>query len=591
MFTAIDFVVFGLFLLLSILVGLYHGIRASFQKDHSKTSEYLTGGRKLPIFPVCLSLLTTFISGIALLAGPSEIYLRGYAMGMSTLTGVLGFIFIAIFFIPMFYKLKFLNAYEYFEMRFDSPILRRIGTIMFMINTLIYMAIVVYSPAVALSGVDHSMPLWPFVVAVGLVSTLYTAMGGIKAVIWTDSLQAFFLYIGLAVLLIKGTMDAGGFFKVIEVSEMTGRLTKAMARFSPSLLQYHSFWIAQYGGVLHHICVFGLNQMALQRYCSMPSLRDAKIVMMLTIPASFLISLMTGYIGLLMVAYFNGCDPLSLGEVKTSDQMPILLASRVLSGLPGLPGVFLATLFSATLSTVSSGINSMTAVLWEDFLKVPLRGLDDKSAELLMKIITVLFGVLSTVMAFGCHNMGGIFHVAITFLGASTGPLVGLFFLGIFFPKANKYGAYAGFLSAMIIMISISYQNNVDKPYQDYVLTRPTNETSQGCVNYQEPHKSYTLALQDQYFANHSPEIHFGREGTSWVARISPYAYASLGVGLTIVIGIVVSYLVPQKMDSAKRRFAFACTYQGLNIEIDKSTYYNSSSHRTLEDEKKEAAR
>lgn len=130
MFTAIDFVVFGLFLLLSILVGLYHGIRASFQKDHSKTSEYLTGGRKLPIFPVCLSLLTTFIrlvncfwklhywcnildfrySGIALLAGPSEIYLRGYAMGLSTLTGVLGFLFIAIFFIPMFYKLKVMLA-------------------------------------------------------------------------------------------------------------------------------------------------------------------------------------------------------------------------------------------------------------------------------------------------------------------------------------------------------------------------------------------------------------------------------------------------------------------------------------------------
>lgn len=78
MFKLLDFIIFGLFLLLSIIVGVYHGIRARFAKlKHSKTDEYLTGGHNLPIFPVCLSLLTTFISGIALLGIPAEIYLRG----------------------------------------------------------------------------------------------------------------------------------------------------------------------------------------------------------------------------------------------------------------------------------------------------------------------------------------------------------------------------------------------------------------------------------------------------------------------------------------------------------------------------------
>uniref|UniRef100_A0A915EQ95 Sodium-dependent multivitamin transporter n=1 Tax=Ditylenchus dipsaci TaxID=166011 RepID=A0A915EQ95_9BILA len=562
MFTAFDFFVFGLFLLLSLAVGAYHAVKASFQKNHAKTAEFLTGGKQLPILPVCLSLLTTFISGIALLAVPAEIYLRGFAMGISHITNAFTFLFIGIFFIPIFYKLQFLNAYEYFEMRFDSRILRRIGTVMFMINTLIYMAVVIYAPSVALAGVSD-IPLWPFVLAVGLVSTIYTAAGGIKAVIWTDSLQAFFLYVGLAVLLIKGTMDAGGFMKVISINEETGRLTKAMFRFSPSLLQYHSFYISLVGGIFHGICVFGLNQMALQRYCSMPSLRDARVVMTMTIPCSVLIGLMTAYIGLLMVAYFNGCDPLSLGEIQTADQMAILMASRVLSSMPGLPGIFLATVFSATLSSTSSGINSMTAVLWEDFLKEPCHKL-------------IFFGVLSTLMAFGCHNMGGIFHVAMTVLGASTGPLVGLFFLGIFFPQSNKHGAFAGLIGAGLFMLSCSVSNNIDKPYADYVLTNSTNDTSLGCVDYSPIEQLMYSPVQERYFQQKDPEMHFGTEGSSTLARISPYSYATLGVSLVVLIGLPVSYLFPQKMSAEKKRFSYACTYQGLDVEVDRTSYYNN---------------
>ncbi|KAH7711718.1 Sodium/solute symporter [Aphelenchoides avenae] len=328
MFKPLDFVVFGGFLLLSIFVGVYHGIKSRLTKtDHSKTQEFLTGGRKLPIFPVCLSLLTTFVSGIAILAVPAEIYLRGVAMGLAYIVGAISFLIIGIFFIPVFYKLQLLNAYEYFEARFDSGTLRRIGTLNFVVNTLLYMAVVVYAPSVALAGVTN-IPLWPFIIAVGFVGTIYTAMGGIKAVIWTDTLQAFFLYFGLAMLIIKGTMEAGGISHVFQLSEVTGRLSNAVLRFSPSLFQYHSFWIANVCGVLQWICIYGLNQMALQRYCSMPSLRDARIVMSLTIPAYFAIGLMTCYIGVLLVAYFEGCDPIALGEVTTPDQLNILMASR-----------------------------------------------------------------------------------------------------------------------------------------------------------------------------------------------------------------------------------------------------------------------
>uniref|UniRef100_A0A1I8BDY2 Sodium-coupled monocarboxylate transporter 2 n=1 Tax=Meloidogyne hapla TaxID=6305 RepID=A0A1I8BDY2_MELHA len=100
---------------------------------------------------------------------------------------------------------------------------------------------------------------------------------------------------------------------------------------------------------------------------------------------------MITYIGFLMVAFFQGCDPVALKDVQTIDQLTILLANRIFEGIPGLPGLFLATIFSATLSTASSGINSLTAVLWEDFIKDSTFGknLTNNQTSVLMKLISV----------------------------------------------------------------------------------------------------------------------------------------------------------------------------------------------------------
>jgi Na+/proline symporter len=250
-------------------------------------------------------------------------------MGIGFFGGGISFLISGAFFVPVFYKLQFISVYEYLEIRYDSVILRRIGSALFLVSTLFYMAVVMYAPSVALVGVTD-VPLWPFILAVGAVSTIYTAIGGIKAVIWTDTLQAGFMYVGLGTLIIKGTMDAGGFWKVIEVAEKTGRLTESINKWDPSIFQYNSFWITTFGGILHWTCFYGLNQMALQRYCSMPSLRHARIVMGLTVPAFWIIGIMCCSIGIIMIGYFHGCDPVGTGEIENMDQMSILMAGRIL---------------------------------------------------------------------------------------------------------------------------------------------------------------------------------------------------------------------------------------------------------------------
>uniref|UniRef100_A0A914VFY0 Sodium-dependent multivitamin transporter n=1 Tax=Plectus sambesii TaxID=2011161 RepID=A0A914VFY0_9BILA len=165
-FMPVDILIFAAFLCLSIGVGAYHAIktRRAEQRDLQKsaTADFLMGGRKMPIVPIALSLLTTFLSGIMMLGAPAELYQRGVLIWVLYLGGGFAFLVSGLFFVPIFYKMKATSIYEYFELRFESKILRRMGAALFLLNTLFYMSVVMYAPAVALTGVTH-MPLWPFI--------------------------------------------------------------------------------------------------------------------------------------------------------------------------------------------------------------------------------------------------------------------------------------------------------------------------------------------------------------------------------------------------------------------------------------------
>ncbi|KAI6186560.1 Sodium/solute symporter family and Sodium/solute symporter, subgroup family-containing protein [Aphelenchoides besseyi] len=586
MFQVFDYVIFGLFLALSLFIGVFHGLKARFTKfAHSSADEYLTGGHQMPVIPICLSLLTTFISGIALLGLPAEIYLRGASMGAAHLIGSLAFLFTGLFFIPMFYKLRSTNVYEYFELRFDSTFLRGIGTFMFLLNTSVYLAIVVYAPSIALSGAAE-VQLWPFIIGVGFVGTIYTSLGGIKAVVWADTLQSFFLIVGLGCLLIKGTIDAGGLRNVLVSAEETGRLSDAIFRFDINPFQYNNFWISIIGGVIHNIGIFGLNQMALQRYCAMPSLKQANYVMALTVPAHLIVGFMAMYLGLLIFAYFHGCDPIALKEVSTPDQLTIILASKqlYLGCLDSFCRAYSAQLCRQFLQF--KGMNSMCAVIYEDAIKPHLS--NERHGPIIMKMVVIILGLITTGMAFLCQLLGGIFQVelkncvndqpslqvVIATLGATSGPIAGVFFLGIFFPRANRNGALVGFLVSSIAMIVISILYNLDAPYEPYVLDMQSmNAPSPACLAVNQTQTSYLIS---EYYEFKIPENHYGVPSSRFLSRLSPFTYSLCGILMTVIIGLLVSWIWPQKMNAHKQQISYACTRE-VNDEKLRSTEFFSS--------------
>ncbi|VDK60738.1 unnamed protein product [Anisakis simplex] len=384
------------------------------------------------------------------------------------------------------------------------------------------------------------------------------------------------MYVGLFTLIIKGTIEVGGISKVFETSYETGRLTKAMARFSPTPFQYQSVWIMLFGTFMDWMSYYGLNQMALQRYCSMPSLKNARIVMAMTVPAFTLIGWMCCYIGLLMLTYFSGCDPLLTGEVSTKDEMNVLMATRILSFLPGFQGLFLSSLFSSTLSTVSSGMNSMTAVIYEDFIKGSThRAIKDRNSTCVNRMITLVIGILTTALAFACQVLGGTFNAATSTLGATAGPLAGVFCLGIFFPKANKYGAFIGLACSILLTVTCSTSYNIVRQYDDYMYPLPT-ERSPTCSNLSMSKNPYLNLNNSETFHDRS-DLHFGRSGTLIFSQVSVFLYAAIGVCSVFVIGAIASLLLPYNADPAKRRMAYACTYKGLKVpfrRVNRSTNY-----------------
>ncbi|GFO48921.1 sodium-dependent multivitamin transporter [Plakobranchus ocellatus] len=196
-----DYVVFGLTICVSIGIGIFYAIMGSRKRN---TSEYLVGGRSMSFLPVAISLMVSFESSIMMLGLPAEAYVYGLQFVWWTF-GVFCAQMIAVsFIVPLLHPLRITSAYEYLELRFQSRAVRLMGTLLGILTYTWYMGIVLFGPAVALEAVT-GYPLWNSIVVISVVSIIYTSIGGLKAVIWTDVFQALVMFMGIFAILIKET--------------------------------------------------------------------------------------------------------------------------------------------------------------------------------------------------------------------------------------------------------------------------------------------------------------------------------------------------------------------------------------------------
>ncbi|CAH1989466.1 unnamed protein product [Acanthoscelides obtectus] len=263
-----DYAMFVLSLGICLAVGIYFGIFAKTKN----AQEYLVGSRSMSVFPITMSLTASWVSGISLLGTPTEIYVYGtqyiYIIG-----GVLlATIFMSWMYLPVFHDLNLTSMYEYHERRFDKKV-RLFASILFAIGMISWLPVVIYVPALAfnqVTGVNVHL-ITPIVCTICII---YTSMGGIKAVVWTDVIQIIIMFGAMILIAIKGTWNLGGIGEVLRRNWSGQRIEGPV--FDPNPLTRHTIWSLIIGGCVYLLQNSGIDQNMLQRYMSLPTLKDGR---------------------------------------------------------------------------------------------------------------------------------------------------------------------------------------------------------------------------------------------------------------------------------------------------------------------------
>lgn len=484
-FHAVDYVIFVIMLCVSVGIGFFYACTGTKQKT---ASEYLVANRSMGKFPITLSLIASFMSSIAMLGMPSETYTYGVGymfnfLGLFFALPVAGWVFL-----PMFYDLQLTSTIEYVERRFNRR-LRYMASTLFIIAMTMYAAFVIYGPAISLRQVT-GMNIWGSIATIGLVGTFYTSVGGIKAVMWTDVVQIMLMILALLVICIKGTIDVGGWSHLVATNLEGGRLEPPSFSLDPRIR--YTMWGCTISPFMMWCTVYGAYQTQVQRYLSAPTKLDAQKSLLWNIPGLTLVYVLCSYIGFILYTKYHGCDPLTSEQLDAPDQIAPLFVMETMSNIPGLPGLYVAGVFSGALSTVSSVFNSLAAVVLEDFVKQTKRWKDitEEEAAKASKLIALSFGLLSLLLASLGDLLGSVLQSSQYNISVFTATYFGIFLLGMFFPwatsKGTTIGAVVGFVLGL--WLSIGSQTMTYKPPRPPISIDQCSEAmyNASLENYQE---------------------------------------------------------------------------------------------------------
>ncbi|KAG5666928.1 hypothetical protein PVAND_014933 [Polypedilum vanderplanki] len=462
-FGTADYTVFVAMLLFSSLVGLYFGYKDHKTSKENKrngidddTANYLVGGRNMQVIPVALSLVASFVSGITLLGTSTEIYLYGSQYSIFLIAIVIAAFIVHHTIIPVLHELEITSTYQYLEARFNRE-LRLYGSISYMMIQMMWLPIIIYVPALAFNqttGVNIHIitPISMFICIV------YTSIGGIKAVIWTDVLQITLMYGTLTLIAVKGTIAIGGLEVLIERNIKGERFEPVIFDLDPTIR--HSFWTLVVGGSIWYLNINGINQSMVQRYLSLRTIKRAQIGAALFSAGVMLMISLCIYNGFVLFAMYHDCDPLKTKLAKAKDQLLPLLAIETLKDFPGLTGVFVAGVFSAALSSASTGLNSMAAVILVDFCGH--FNLSKTQTAVILRGTVIVLGVIAVLLVYVVERLGTVLQLAMIIPSATNGPLLGVFFIGSLIPWIGGKATLWGVITGAVTMTSIIVKAQIE---------------------------------------------------------------------------------------------------------------------------------
>ncbi|KAB7502292.1 Sodium-coupled monocarboxylate transporter 1 [Armadillidium nasatum] len=267
-FGVVDNCVFAGTLIISAVIGLYISCKGSKSPE-----EFLMGNRSLKPLPVSLSLITSYVSAMITIGYPGEVYANGLQISTVALGCPLAIIFSSYFLLPVLHSLKLTSINEYIELRFKSKRLRFVIFLLSMVKVLAANGIVLYAPTIPLSYVTNLSTLNSIFI-LGIICTLYSSFGGVKAVIWTDVFQFSVIIIGLMTVVGVGCAQNGGVIETLYIASEGGRLEMFNMSLSPFVR--HTFLNTVAFGFFYQLRMYSSEQINIQRICAVKSVKNAR---------------------------------------------------------------------------------------------------------------------------------------------------------------------------------------------------------------------------------------------------------------------------------------------------------------------------
>jgi solute:Na+ symporter, SSS family len=455
LFTAGDWVVIFAYLLGVIALGVWFG------RDQRNTRDYFLGSRNIPWWGVGLSIVATETSALTFIGVPAMAFGADALTFIQIVIGyVIARIILAIVMVPHYFKGEIYSPYQLFAQAFGMPARRTAGGFFLIAGTLaagvrVYVTCI---PLQLMLGLQQGQIIWAILLFVGL-SLIYTYVGGVKAVIWTDAVQ-FLLFIagGVFTLFYIPTLIDGGWSGAMAQAAQAGKLHWFNGDFT--LHRPFNIWMGLIGATFLVMSSHGADQLIVQRVLTCKDVKDGRKSLILSaviILPLFLVFLLTGV--MLWVYYQSHAMGMPLPEARPGiGKNDYVFPIFILSVIPNvLKGFLIVAILSAAMSSVSSALSALASVSTMDFVK-PLmrRPRSDEFFLRLSKHSTVVWAVLLVIVAFITQHVESVLNAAFSLNGLTAGAMLGGLILALWWKRGSWVPVVAGMIVSLAVMIWLS---------------------------------------------------------------------------------------------------------------------------------------
>jgi SSS family solute:Na+ symporter len=443
--TPLDWAIIGAYLSGLILLSAWLS-----RAQHSR-GDYYVAGRETGPWPIAISVMATQCSTNSILGAPAFVAFAaggGLVWLQYELAVPVAMVLVMVFLLPLFRSLSLISVYDYLERRFDlSTRLWLSG--LFQVLRAFATAVTVYSISLVIELIS-GLPFFWSVILLGVITVVYDALGGIRAVIYSDVMQMVILVAVLLLLFVTLLQAIGGADQLLAGLPEERRNAVDFAHHGLGDGQDFAFWPMLLGGIFLYVSYYGCDQSQVQRELCARSIDDGNRALFINGLLRFPLVLLYCLIGAGLAVY-AAAEPDFLAMLPSNGSAPnynLAVPLYMLQNLPqGVVGLALVALFAAAMSSLDSVINSLSATTMEDFVRRLHTGAawSNRRELLYSRLLTVAWGGITLVMAFYVGDIADTVLVAINKIGSLiNGPVLGVFALGVLTRRCNGTGARAG---------------------------------------------------------------------------------------------------------------------------------------------------